>query len=78
MIHISIYLVNAITKLFHISIMMGKELTIAADGRREALIEEMKSRGVSCCIEPAIDVDSNELLINLSKEKRWLHLSGGR
>ena len=26
----------------------GKELTIAADGRREALIEEMKSRGVSC------------------------------
>lgn len=28
----------------------------------------MKSRGVSCCIEPAIDVDSNELLINLSKE----------
>lgn len=46
----------------------GKELTIAADGRREALIEEMKSRGVSCCIEPAIDVDSNELLINLSKE----------
>lgn len=46
----------------------GRKFTIAADGRRDALIEEMKSRGVSCCIEPAIDVDSNELLLNLSKE----------
>lgn len=46
----------------------GREFTIAADGRREAVIEEMKARGVSCCIEPAIDVDSNELLLNLSKE----------
>lgn len=46
----------------------GREFAIVADGRREALIEEMKSRGVSCCIEPAIDVDSNELLVNLSKE----------
>ena len=34
----------------------GKEFTIAADGRREALIDEMKSRSISCCIEPAIDV----------------------
>lgn len=31
------------------------------------MIDEMKSRGISCCIEPAIDVDSNELLLNLSK-----------
>ena len=46
----------------------GKEFIITADGRREALIQEMKSRGVSCCIEPAIDVDSNELLLDLSKE----------
>lgn len=46
----------------------GKEFTIAADGRREALIDEMKSRSISCCIEPAIDVDSNELLLKLSKE----------
>ena len=46
----------------------GKDFKIAADGRREALIEEMERRGVSCCIEPAIDVDSNELLLKLSKE----------
>ena len=46
----------------------GREFTTTADGRREELIKKMKSRGVSCCIEPAIDVDSNELLLNLSKE----------
>ena len=46
----------------------GKEFNITADGRRKALIEEMKSRDISCCIEPAIDVDSNELLLNLCKE----------
>lgn len=46
----------------------GTKFTIAADGRRDALIDEMKSRGISCCIEPAIDVDSNELLLKLSKE----------
>lgn len=45
-----------------------RKYTIVADGQRGALIEEMKSRGVSCCIEPAIDVDSNELLLNLSNE----------
>lgn len=46
----------------------GEEFTIAADGRREALIDEMKRHGISCCIDPAIDIDSNGLLINLSKE----------
>ncbi len=46
----------------------GEDFKIVADGRRDALIDEMKSRGISCCIEPAIDVDSNELLLNLSKE----------
>ena len=46
----------------------GGEFTISSDGRHEALIDEMKRRGVLCCIEPAIDVDSNELLLNLSKE----------
>ena len=46
----------------------GNDFKIVADGRRQALIEEMKRRGFSCCIEPAIDVDSNELLLNLSKE----------
>ena len=46
----------------------GKEFKIVSDGRREALIGEMKRRGVSCCLEPAIDVDSNERLLDLSKE----------
>lgn len=46
----------------------GIDFKIVEGGRRQALIEEMKRRGVSCCIEPAIDVDSNELLLNLSKE----------
>ena len=46
----------------------GNEFIIMTDGRREALIEEMKNRGISCCIEPAIDVDSNEMLLNLSRE----------
>ena len=46
----------------------GKEFTIDADGRREVLMEEMKSRGISCCIEPAIDIDSNERLLKLAKE----------
>lgn len=46
----------------------GEVFSIGVNGRRKELIEEMKSRGVSCCIEPAIDVDSNERLLNLSKE----------
>ena len=44
------------------------DFKIVKDGSRKALMAEMKGRGVSCCIEPAIDVDSNELLIKLSKE----------
>ncbi len=47
---------------------VGEEFKIISDGCREALIEEMKSCGISCCIEPAIDVDSNELILKLSKE----------
>lgn len=46
----------------------GKEYSIVEKGRREALIEEMKRRGVSCCLEPAIDVDSNERILKLSKK----------
>ena len=37
-------------------------------GSRELLIEEMRARGIECCIEPAIDVKSNELLLKLSAE----------
>lgn len=46
----------------------GQEFLILTDGRREALMEKMKSRGISCCIEPAIDVDSNERLLDLSRK----------
>lgn len=35
---------------------------------RDSLIEEMKNAGITCCIEPAIDVKSNELLLNLSQK----------
>ena len=37
-------------------------------GNRETLIDKMKAAGISCCIEPAIDVDSNTLLLELSRE----------
>ena len=46
----------------------GEGFIIVAEGRRDSLIQEMRRRGVSCCIEPAIDVDSNELLLELSRE----------
>lgn len=35
-------------------------------GTRDLLIEEMRSRGVECCIEPAINTASNKLLIDLA------------
>ena len=37
-------------------------------GDRNSLISEMKATGISCCIEPATDVDSNRLLLELSHE----------
>ncbi len=46
----------------------GEAYRIVTEGQREELIEEMKRHGESCCIEPAIDVDSNELLLKLSRE----------
>ena len=37
-------------------------------GDRQTLIQEMIDSGISFCIEPAIDVDSNGLLLSLSRE----------
>ena len=37
-------------------------------GSRKEVIEKMKAGGIHCCIEPAIDVDSNRLLLDLSQE----------
>ena len=39
-----------------------------AEGSRTSIISVMKERGISCCIEPAIEVDSNEHLLMLSRE----------
>lgn len=48
--------------------MEGEDYKIVPNGTREALIAEMKGRGVAYVIEPAIDADSNELLLRLSRE----------
>ena len=37
-------------------------------GNRESLIDEMNNAGITLCIEPAIDVDSNRLLLELSQK----------
>ena len=44
---------------------MEKDEYLIKYGNRASLIDEMKAAGVVCCIEPAIDVDSNQLLLNL-------------
>jgi len=43
---------------------------VIREGKRDSLIREMKKRGIECCIEPAIDVASNELLLRLSSQER--------
>ena len=48
----------------------GKEYLIVDGGSRASLIEEMKRRGIDRCIEPAIELDSNEALLRLSRESR--------
>ena len=37
-------------------------------GNRDSLIREMRKIGIECCVEPAIDVDSNQLLLRLCAE----------
>lgn len=39
-----------------------------ANGDRVSLIDGMKDAGITCCIEPAIDVDSNRFLLDLAAE----------
>ncbi len=41
--------------------------SIIQEGNRELLISKMKQEGISCAIEPAIDADSNEALLHLSR-----------
>lgn len=47
---------------------MEGEQYVILNGNRDSLIAEMKRQGITSCIEPAIDVDSNELLLRLSRE----------
>ena len=47
---------------------MEDEEYVIREGNRYSLITKMKDQGINCCIEPAIDVDSNERLLRLSKE----------
>lgn len=54
--------------IFSYIAMDGKDYVIKTDGSREKLIQEMKENGVECCIEPAIDANSNERLLKLRKE----------
>lgn len=49
-------------------IAMDGEQYVIFDGNRDSLIAEMKKQGITCCIDPAINVDSNELLLRLSRE----------
>ena len=58
---------NNYDQIFPYIAMDSKDYIIKVEGTREKLIEEMKEEGVECCIEPAIDVDSNELILNLCK-----------
>ena len=41
---------------------------VLLSGDRNSLITNLKEQGIECCIEPAIDVDSNEILLKLSEE----------
>ena len=38
------------------------------NGDRKALIDRMKDAGITCCIEPAVDVNSNRLLLERASE----------
>ena len=45
----------------------NEEYKLVANQNRESLICEMKRRGISRCIDPAIDVDSNAAVLRLIK-----------
>lgn len=47
---------------------MDHDKYVILSGDRNSLIAQMKERGIECCIEPAIDVDSNEILLRLCEE----------
>ena len=49
---------------------MEDDKYVLLSGDRNSLIAKLKEHGIICCIEPAIDVDSNETLLLLSEENK--------
>ena len=49
---------------------MEHDKYVILSGDRSSLITRLKEQGIVCCIEPAIDVDSNETLLLLSEENK--------
>ena len=37
-------------------------------GTRTQLVEQMKSAGITCCIDPAIGIDTNQRILNLTQQ----------
>lgn len=58
---------NSFENLFPYLDYNGADFVSKRDGTRTTLIEEMKSRGVAFCIEPAITLDSNASLLALAE-----------
>ncbi len=64
-IHLSYHLFN---QMFSYIALENDNFVVKERGTREQLIKEMKEQNIACVIEPAIDIDSNELLLNLSEK----------
>ncbi len=59
---------KSFNKVFPYIEMNGDNYVITQEGTREKLIQRMKESGIEGCIEPAIDINSNELLLKLGGE----------
>lgn len=46
----------------------GGTSCVIQQGTREQLIEQMRAAGITCCIDPAIDIASNEKLLALAEQ----------
>ena len=49
-------------------IVLDEEGFVIDNGDRKSLIDRLKDAGITCCIEAAIDVESNRLLLDLAAE----------
>ena len=62
-IHLSHYLYNGEFPYLSLD---GGSYTIQR-GTREQLIDRLKAEGIAFCIDPAIDIESNRLLLSLAE-----------